>query len=55
MNKLYVIQWTLSNGYIVSVSYFWNESELYDKMRKNPEWSFDIIEDNNTHKIIRAF
>lgn len=51
MNKLYIIRFKLSNGYIVSTWYGWNEPEAIDKMAKNPEWKFDLVTDNETHKI----
>lgn len=54
MNKLYVIKWVLSNGYVLSNSAFWNEEEMREKMRKNPEWVFEREEDNDVHKIVIA-
>lgn len=51
MNKLYIINFKLSNGYTVSTWYGWNEPEAIEKMDKNPEWTFELVEDNDTHKI----
>ena len=51
MNKLYVIRFKLSNGYIVSTWSAWSEKEAEEKIRKNPEWEFTVAEDNDTHKI----
>lgn len=51
MNKLYVIRFRLSNGYIISTWTGWNEEDAASKMRTNPEWTFALAEDNDTHKI----
>lgn len=51
MNKLYIIHFKLYNGYIVSTWTAWSEEAAQDKIRKNPEWTFSIVEDNATHKI----
>ena len=54
MNKLYIIKWTLKNGYVLSVSYFWNYTDMLEKMAKNPEWIFSEAENNNIHCIYIA-
>lgn len=54
MNKLYVIKWLFSNGHVLSISTFWNEEEMLEKMRKNPEWVFEAEEDNEVHKVVFA-
>ena len=51
VNKLYVIHFHLPNGYIISTWTSWNESHVLDKISKNPEWKFTVVEDNSTHKI----
>lgn len=51
MNKLYIIHFHLPNGYIISTWTSWNESHVLDKISKNPEWKFTVVEDNRTHKI----
>ena len=51
MNKLFVINFKLSNGYTVSTWYCWNLEDAKEKMRKNPEWTFEEIENNDTHQI----
>ena len=51
MNKLYIIRFKLTNGYIISTWWTWNESDALDKIQKNPEWEFKVVEDNSTHKI----
>ena len=54
MNKLYVINWALPDGYVFSTSSFWSKEEMDEKIRKNPEWSYEVTEDNATHKIVTA-
>ena len=54
MNKLYVINWTLPGGYVISVSKFWSRAAFLNKMRKNPEWTFETVEDNFIHTIVKA-
>lgn len=54
MNKLYVIRFTLKNGYIISTWTTWTEKAALEKIRKNPEWTFKVVEDNETHKIWSA-
>ena len=54
MNKLYTINWKLSNGYVISTCSFWREELLKEKMEKNPEWSFTKVEDNEVHQIWEA-
>jgi uncharacterized protein (DUF2249 family) len=51
MNKLYVIKWTLKDGYVISVTNAWNPETIRDKMQKNPEWKFKLEEDNRIHQI----
>ena len=55
MNKLFVIRWTIKKDYVLSVSSFWNESAMIEKIKMNPEWSFETVENNNLHKIVIAF
>lgn len=54
MNKLYIIKFLLPNGYVVSTWSVWDESLAIDKIEKNPEWKFTVVEDNETHKIWEA-
>lgn len=54
MNKLYVINWTLRNGYVISTSTFWDYMKFWVTMRKNPEWTFELVEDNDCHMIYKA-
>lgn len=51
MNKLYIIRFKLSNGYVVSTWSAWSESEAQEKMSKNPEWEFSVVTDDEVHKI----
>lgn len=51
MNKLYVIRFRLSNGYIISTWSAWSETDALNKMALNPEWTFTLTEDNDIHKI----
>lgn len=51
MNKLYVIRFRLSNGYIVSTWSAWSETDVLKKMDLNQEWKFTLTEDNEIHKI----
>ena len=51
MNRLYIIRFRLSNNYIVSTWWAWNEEEAVEKIQKNPEWTFTLAEDNDAHKI----
>lgn len=51
MNKLYIIRFRLSNDYVISTWSAWTEEAAQDKIRKNPEWTFNVVEDNDTHKI----
>ena len=54
MNKLYVINFTLPNGYVFSTWSAWTEEAITEKIRKNPEWTFEVVEDNRIHKIWKA-
>ena len=54
MNKLYCIKFTIKNGYVVSVYNTFSPEDLREKMRKNPEWSYVLIESNNIHDIYKA-
>ena len=51
MNKLYIIRFKLSNDYVVSTWWAWNEEEIKEKISKNPEWTFTVVEDNEIHKV----
>ena len=51
MNRLYVIQWKYTNGYLLSTSYFWSESEAREKMQQNQEWKYSLEEATDAHKI----
>jgi len=51
MNKLYVIRFKISHDYVVSTWSAWTQEEAEKKMLLNPEWSFTLVEDNETHKI----
>lgn len=51
MNKLYVINFRLSNGYIVSTWWTWDADTLKEKKTANPEWTFSLTEDNAVHQI----
>lgn len=51
MNKLYIIRFKLTNGFVVSTWWAWNESDALDKIQKNPEWRFSVVTDNDTRKI----
>lgn len=54
MNTLYIIKWMLSNGYEISRSCFWNAKAVKEKMDKNPEWEFTLVEANDIHIIWEA-
>lgn len=54
MNKLYVINFRLQNGYLLSAWYGWSEQEAVEEMKKNPEWEFTLEADNEIHKIWNA-
>lgn len=54
MNKLYIIKFMLSNDYVVSVWYAWNADELKNKIAANPEWNFNMVENNHIHMIYEA-
>lgn len=54
MNKLYVIRFLLSNGYVVSTWYGWSQEDIDQKMALNPEWTFSLKEDNDIHQIWEA-
>lgn len=54
MNKLYVIRFLLSNGFCVSVWYAWDRAATLNKIANNPEWSFEIQEDDDVHTIWNA-
>lgn len=51
MNKLYVIRFKISHDYTISTWYGWNQEDAIDKMKNNPEWTFTLVENNDTHKI----
>ena len=55
MNKLYIINWTLENGYVFETTTFWTERGINDKMKLNPEWRFRLKEDNDCHMIYEAY
>lgn len=54
MNKLYVIKFMLKDDFCISTYNCWNPSEAKAKMDKNPEWNYEIVEDNNIHCIIEG-
>lgn len=54
MNKLYVIKFILKGDFCISTYNCWNPSEAKAKMDKNPEWNYEIVEDNNIHCIIEG-
>lgn len=54
MNKLYTINFQLSNGYIISVYNTWSADDQRRKIEANPEWTFTLEEDNDTHRIYTA-
>ena len=54
MNKLYIINWTLPNGYVFETTTFWTERGINDKMKQWPEFNFVLVEDNDCHKIYEA-
>ena len=54
MNKLYIIRFTLKNGYVISTWSTRTKKAALEKIRKNPEWSFNIVEDNEIHTIWSA-
>lgn len=54
MNKLYIINWQLPNGYRISTSYYWTENDAREKMNDSPGWAFTLTEDNDVHKIWTA-
>ena len=54
MNKLYCIKFLLSNGYVISVFNTWSAADLKSKIEKNPEWKFELVEDNPIHCIYEA-
>lgn len=55
MNKLYTINFRLSNGYIISVFNCWTQEILNEKIAKNPEWKFIKIADNDLQLIYDAY
>lgn len=54
MNKLYVIRFLISHDYCISTWSCWNPASLNNKMARNPEWTFSLKEDNDTHQIWEA-
>jgi len=54
MNKLYVIRFLINHDYVISTWYGWNQEDADDKMQKNSEWTFSLVEDNDIHKIWEA-
>ena len=53
MNKLYVIRIIHQpSGIVLSTFNYWNEADAINKMRMYiPDWSFEVIENNDIHKI----
>ena len=54
MNKLYIIKFLLPNGYFINTWSAWNEKNILEKIKKNPEWKFKVVENNDIHKIWHA-
>lgn len=54
MNKLYVIIWKIKDDFEINRSCFWNPNSAMEKMKKNPEWNYTLVENNNTHMIWEA-
>jgi len=54
MNRLYIIRWLLPNGFEISRSSFWRRELVEEKMSKNPEWKFELVEANDAHMIWEA-
>ena len=44
MGTLYTIIWRLSDGYEIARNIYLSEEAVKEKMEKNPEWTFRIIE-----------
>lgn len=54
MNTLYVIKWLLHNGFEISRSSFWSAEAVKEKMEKNPEWKFELVEVNPNRVVWEA-
>lgn len=54
MNKLYCIKFMIIHDYIVSVFNTFSEDAFIKKMNDNKLWTYEVIEDNETHKIVIA-
>lgn len=54
MNKLYVIRFKISHDFTISTWSGWDQADAEDKMRKNPEWTYTLVENNDIHKIWEA-
>ena len=56
MNKLYIIKFMLKNDFCVSVFSCWNLETLEKKIADNSNYcTFEIVENNDTHTIYKAF
>lgn len=54
MNKLYIIKWLLPNGYEISRCTFWNMDLVTKKIENNPDWDFELVENNDVQMVWEA-
>lgn len=54
MNKLFIIRFLFPTGDCISTWSAWDEEVALENIRKNPEWTFTVVEDNDIHKIWEA-
>lgn len=51
MDKLYVVRYALSNGYVIATYSFWHRMEMIRKMIDESEFDYKLIENNEIHEI----
>ncbi len=54
MNKLYIINYRLPNGYLLSSHSFWNYAEAKRMMVEATAWDYELVEANDVHMIWEA-
>jgi hypothetical protein len=54
MNKFYIINYRLPNGYLISCHTFWNYYEAKQMMVEACNWDYELVESNDTHMIWEA-
>lgn len=50
MNKLYCIKFVIREDLVLHRN-FWREELALEYMKKNPEWKFQMVENNDCHQI----